>query len=281
VTPSGQVSTSYPGSETVHTLNLKRAAVKIPKNAKPLTLPQLQAAIREVTHATVKPGDPAPVNTEAAALASPPEGAEHVRHRFTLRTAPGIEIQAEFYRPSDGKHRALLILRDSLDPSLEAGRARDIRNLRAIADAGTAVLVIAPRPSPPGTEETKSPILGPFYMTELRAELVGKTILGMRVDDVIAAMNFLVGGETVDPRDIAADASGHLGLVLLHAAVLDPRLRTISVHTLGATAPLETYRGLLNLPMPIDAPQDILPGVLLKYDVPDLNRALGARNEPY
>jgi hypothetical protein len=83
-----------------------------------------------------------------------------------------------------------------------------------LADAGTAVLVIAPRPSPPGNEETKASILGPFYLTELRTELVGKTLLGLRVDDVIAA---------------------------------------------------------------IDAPEDILPGVLLHYDIPDLIRALGPR----
>jgi hypothetical protein len=29
--------------------------------------------------------------------------------------------------------------------------------------------------------------------------------------------------------------------------------------------------------MPIDAPEDILPGVLLHYDVPDLTQALGSR----
>jgi hypothetical protein len=29
--------------------------------------------------------------------------------------------------------------------------------------------------------------------------------------------------------------------------------------------------------MPLDAPQDILPGVLLKYDIPDLVRVLGSR----
>ena len=29
--------------------------------------------------------------------------------------------------------------------------------------------------------------------------------------------------------------------------------------------------------MPINAPEDILPGVLLRYDIPDLTKALGAR----
>ena len=34
---------------------------------------------------------------------------------------------------------------------------------------------------------------------------------------------------------------------------------------------------LLKAPLPLDAPQDILPGVLLKYDIPDLVRVLGPR----
>jgi cephalosporin-C deacetylase-like acetyl esterase len=270
VTPTGQVSTSYPGSETVHTLTLKRYAT-LPK-PKPLTPPQLQQTIREITHATVKPGDPPPVNTQSPPLVSPPEGDVHVRHRFTLATAPGIDIQAEFYRPSDGKHPVLLVLKDSLDPALEPSRVEEIKKFRALADAGTAVLVIAPRPSPPGTEETKAPLLGTFYLTELRAELVGKTLLGLRVDDVVSAINFTIHGSTEDPNQITAQATGHLGLVLLHAAVLDSRLKHITIdHT------LESYKTLLEAPMPIDAPEDILPGVLLHYDIPDLVHTLGPR----
>jgi hypothetical protein len=228
--------------------------------------------VREVTHAVAKPGDPAPINTQSPDLAAPPEGNVHVRHRFTLATAPGISIDAEFYRPSDGKHPALLILRDSLDPSLESGRADDIRALRAMADAGTAVLVIAPRPSPPGTEEAKASLLGSFYLSGLRAELVGKTLLGLRVDDVIAAVNFISVGTTPDPNRISAQASGHLGLVLMHAAVLDPRLKHIAVDHV-----LESYGGLIEAPIPKDAPQDILPGVVRRYDIPDLVRELGPR----
>jgi len=270
VTPTGQVSTSYPGSETVYTLTLKRYAT-LPK-PKLLTPPQLQQTIREVTHAVVKPGDPDPINTQSPPLASPPEGDVHVRHRFTLATAPGINIQAEFYRPADGKHPVLIVLKDSLAPTLEPTRGEEIKKFRGLADAGTAVLVIAPRPSPPGTEETKASILGPFYLTELRAELVGKTLLGLRVDDVIAAVNFTSHGTTVDPNQVTAQASGHLGLVLLHAAALDPRIKHITIdHT------LESYKSLLQAPMPIDAPEDILPGVLLYYDIPDLIKALGPR----
>ena len=270
VTPTGQVATSYPHSETVQTLTFKRYA-GLPK-PKALTEPQLQQTVREVTRTTVKPGDAAPVNTQSSPLAAPPEGDVHVRHRFTLATAPGINIQAEFYRPADGKHPMLLVLKDSLDPALESSRTEEIRKYRALADAGTAVLVVAPRPSPPGNEETKASVLGPFYLTTLRAELVGKTLLGLRVDDVIAAVNFMQDSTTGDPNQISAQASGHLGLVLLHAAVLDSRLKHITVdHTLAS------YAGLMRVPMPIDAPEDIVPGVLLHYDIPDLVRTLGPR----
>jgi hypothetical protein len=166
----------------------------------------------------------------------------------------------------------LLVLKDSLSPTLEPSRTEEIKKFRALADAGTAVLVVAPRPSPPGNEETKASILGPFYLTELRAELVGKTLLGLRVDDVIAAVNFMQDSTTGDPNQISAQASGHLGLVLLHAAALDFCIKHITIdHT------LESYSSLLQAPMPIDAPEDILPGVLTHYDIPDLIKALGPR----
>ena len=56
------------------------------------------------------------------------------------------------------------------------------------------------------------------------------------------------------------------------SAALDPRLKHITIdHT------LESYTSLLQSPMPIDAPEDILPGVLLHYDVPDLIHTLGSR----
>jgi hypothetical protein len=229
---------------------------------------QLQTDIREVTNAGAVPGTPSP-----ASIASSPEDPDHIRHRLKLITDPGITIDAEFYRPkTQGKHPTLLLLCDSLDGSLDVQRASEIDHFRSLAKAGTAVFVAAPRPSPPGVEDTKSSILGPFYITELRSELVGKTLLGMRVDDVIHAVDFFSTGDTEDPSNITAEASGHMGLVLLHAAVLDPRLKHITVDH-----PLESYRSLLDAPLPIDAPQDILPGVLLKYDIPELARILGPR----
>ena len=94
----------------------------------------------------------------------------------------------------------------------------------------------------------------------------------MRVDDVIRAVDYLASRPDVDAKNITVVASGHMGLVALHAAVLDARIRHVTVDHV-----LESYASLLEAPMPVDAPQDILPGVLEKYDVPDLVWVLGDR----
>ena len=55
VTATGQVATSYPGSETVFSLNLKRAKEKLPQ-LPVQTLLQVQTDVREVTEAEAVPG---------------------------------------------------------------------------------------------------------------------------------------------------------------------------------------------------------------------------------
>jgi cephalosporin-C deacetylase-like acetyl esterase len=96
--------------------------------------------------------------------------------------------------------------------------------------------------------------------------------MGMRIDDTIRAVDYLASRPDVDAKRITAEASGHLGLVLLHAAVLDARLAHVTVDDA-----LSSYRSLIEAPMPRDAPQDILPGVVRHYDLPELDRALGSR----
>jgi hypothetical protein len=101
---------------------------------------------------------------------------------------------------------------------------------------------------------------------------VGRTLVGLRVDDVIRAIDYLSSRADVDPAHISAQASGHMGLVLLHAGVLDRRIRPIEVDHV-----LISYRSLLDAPLPTGAPEDVIPGVLLHYDIPDLERALQPR----
>jgi len=263
VTPTGQVATSYPGSETVFTLNRKRAATLLPPSSQRLTGQKLAKAIREATQTSVLPGtsmfDPSLLAAKTG--------------DFTLPSSTGIDLHGNLYVPStSGRHPAVILLvPDSINGNSPIARVNKLR-FESLAAAGNIVLAITPRPSPPGTDDMKSPILGPFYLLSLRADLVSRTLVGMRIDDVAYITDYLASRPDVDPAQITATGSGHMGLVLLHAAVLDPRLKHISVDHV-----LTSYRSLIDAPMPIGAPEDIIPGVLLHYDIPDLVQSLGAR----
>jgi cephalosporin-C deacetylase-like acetyl esterase len=261
VTPTGQVATSYPGSETVFSLNRKRAAEILRNVPKRLTAQQLANAIREVTETSVRPG----TSNFNPSLLTAKTG------EFTLPSADGIDLHGHLFIPRAAGRHAAVILLVSNDISLDTplGRAEKAR-FEALAAAGNIVLAITPRPSPPGTESMKSPILGPFYLLSLRAGLVSRTLVGMRLDDVTRITDYLASRP--DVSTISATGSGHMGLVLLHAAVLDPRLRHISVDHV-----LTSYRSLTDAPLPVGASEDILPGVLLHYDLPELVQALGTR----
>jgi hypothetical protein len=263
VTPTGQVLTSYPKSETVFTLNKKRSARFVPASPLDLSVGKLSAYIRKVTKAEAEPGKSKPYAELLAAKTGP----------FVLPSDAEIDLQGELSIPSgEGRHPAVLLLvPDSMRADNSIARA-NLAQFNALAAAGNIVLAITPRPSPPGTDDMKSPILGPFYLLSLRADLVGRTLLGMRVDDAIRATDYLARRPDVDPSRITAIASGHMGLVLLHDAVLDSRLKHITIDHV-----LTSYRSLLAAPMPVGAPEDVLPSVLLRYDIPNLVQALGPR----
>ncbi len=255
VTSTGQVATSYPAAATVFTLNKGKAErIKTPQG---LSLSNLRAAIRQSTHVQSLPGQSHPKALPGPA--TPAGTAEHL----ILQLAPDENLGV-WVQPLVGRHSATLIVREN------AENPGSTKEETAVAGQ-TETFVFTPRPSPPGTEDVKSPLLGPFYLTELRAELVGKTLMGLRIDDVIHVIDYILSRPEVDPANLTVIAHGHMATVALHAAVLDGRIAHIS------DGGLRSYRDLVNDPMPKDAPQDVLPGVLRRYDLPNLRQALGSR----
>ena len=256
VTPTGQVATSFPGSATVFTLNKAKAdAVRTPNSRSEV---ELQNAVRAVTKAEAVPGQSKPAVVDRERVGA--------QDHLVVRLAPGQDMSLRVL-PIEGRHPATLYLTDT-----PAGLSRT-EHTRALVNSAhsSEVFIFTPRPSPPGTEESKSPLLGDFYLTELRAELVGRTLLGLRVDDVIRMVDYIASRPEVDARQITLVANGHMATVALHAAILDRRVAHVT------DSGLRSYRDVVNDPLPKDAPQDVLPGVLPQYDLPDLRRILGAR----
>jgi hypothetical protein len=114
--------------------------------------------------------------------------------------------------------------------------------------------------------------LGPFYLLSLRAQLVGKTLVGLRVDDAIRCVDWLASRPDVDSAKISGRGSGAMGIVLLHAAALDTRVREVTIEKT-----LLCYRAAVESSMTRNLAQSVIPGVLRHYDLDDLIAAIGPR----
>jgi hypothetical protein len=76
----------------------------------------------------------------------------------------------------------------------------------------------------------------------------------------------------VDPLRIAIYGNGPLGIVALHAAALDSRIRSVIVENT-----LASYRMVLDQPLHRNISEVMIPGVLRKYDVGSLVLAISPR----
>jgi cephalosporin-C deacetylase-like acetyl esterase len=283
-TPSGQVSTSY-RSETVASLNLKRAVplvAPMPSVSTPvesnLLRTRLRSTIRTLTGAQARPGAPAMqvdvltndameyYRVESLALRGDEGGSVTgalLTPRASVISAPGRGSNA-----ASSKRPIVIVLDDRpLSMLLGADSTPD-----RLARGGALVLVLNPRPTPVGTESIKSPYLGPFNLLSLRAFLVGKTILGLRIDDTIRAIDWLVRRPDADNRRVSLYGRGASAMVALHVGVLDDRVSDLDLENL-----LGSYRSVVEELLHKDVSEVVVPGVLRHYDVDALLLAMRPR----
>ena len=127
------------------------------------------------------------------------------------------------------------------------------------------MMALDPRPTPPGTESIKSPFLGIFNLLSLRAFLVGKTIVGFRLDDAIRGLDWLASHRNVNRDDITVYGRGPSGMVALHAAVVDSRISRIVLENT-----LVSYQMIVDQPVHRNVSEVVIPAVLRAYDTGDL-----------
>jgi cephalosporin-C deacetylase-like acetyl esterase len=253
-TPTGQVSTSI-GGETIPSIIRAHAAQVLPKT-RPVST-ELMEDIRGLTGATARPS----------------KGVQFVIEGFGASATEPVTLQGEngelhgsiTVPATAGPHPAVLILSSTPSDTLT-------QMTPALAQSGHVVMVIGVTPNPPGAEGLKSPYLGTFNLLGLRALLVGKSIMGMRIDDTIRAMDLLAPRSDVDPASITVYGNGAMGAVALNAAVLDSRIKRVVVENT-----LTSYRLVLDEPLHRNISEILIPGVLRKYDMGDLLLALGGR----
>ena len=122
------------------------------------------------------------------------------------------------------------------------------------------------------TEEIKAPLLGSHYLLSLRALLVGRTLVGLRVDDVLRAIDWLLARPDADGGTSRSTAPERW--------VWSRCTRRHSILEIGRVVvenSLVTWRAIVDQPLHRNAAEVVVPGVLRRYDLPDLVASIAPR----
>jgi len=151
----------------------------------------------------------------------------------------------------------------------DSGEATDLEWIEGLAKEGKTVLEIDLRGlgQTQGVGETyyNHELFGTDGVDYYFAYLLGKSYVGMRTEDLLAAVR-----EQVQPVEIVAEGEV-AGLVALHAAALEPAL----IKSVHLEKPIRSWYDFVqsgSTPYPIT---NVVHGALLEYDVPDLRRLAG------
>lgn len=123
-----------------------------------------------------------------------------------------------------------------------------------------------------GLGETEDPYIynySKYWNKEYRVAVtsmhIGRPVMGQRVADMRTLLNFCSQDEKLKGRKITVVADGVYGPVVMHAAVLDERIRQAVL-----TRCLKSWKEYLVNPLQRDMYSNVLFGVLPYYDLPDL-----------
>jgi histidinol-phosphate/aromatic aminotransferase/cobyric acid decarboxylase-like protein len=105
-----------------------------------------------------------------------------------------------------------------------------------------------------------------------RALLVDRTLVGMQVEDLLAAYLVLESREDVDPGRVAVLGKGHGGLLALVLGALEPRVERVAIE-----GTVLSYLEIARARYHEDLTAAFVPGVLRDFDLPDLAAALAPR----
>jgi len=274
-TETGQVLTSL-GGVTVYDLTQRLAEDLIPV---PPSLPtraeveayqaRIRVRMREVLALS------APDNPLEARTVERREGNGYLREKVVFSSQPDILVPALLFRP-----RKLTASGRAVVYVAEFGKEQEAKpggEIEALVRAGDLVLAIDVR----GVGETKSQVVrrGDYYHiygteTELTytSWMIGRPLFGMRVTDVLRAVEYLRGRKEAVNRPLAVYGVGAGALLALCAAALDQHIAEVHCREM-----LVSYRNFLATPVPRFHCNILVPRLLRHFDLPEVAIAIAPR----
>lgn len=260
VTQTGNVD-GEPGSRKLYQIIAEEFRARKQSRAIPELLEELQRL-----------GVPSSGSNPSVKVRSKVESADFHVEEMAFESEPGVSISARLYLPkSAGRKPAVVMFEEKRLPvPLYVQRSQSTAAVaEGLARSGRIVMEVDPRDSPAANDGR--PFLG-NWLTNERADLVGRNLAAMRAHDLLTAIDLLAARPDVDASSIRGYARGVKGVWLLLAAAVDKRLEKIWLdRTPWSIA--AAFDGPLTNHL-FDA---MIPRFALHWDYSDLVRAIGDR----
>jgi dienelactone hydrolase len=204
-------------------------------------------------------------------VTSKSEGTDIRIEEMHFESEPGVPVSARLYLPNGaGRKPAVVMFEEKRLPvPLYVQRSQSTAQIaEELARSGQVVMEFDPRDSAAAYEGR--PFLG-NWVTNERAELVGRNLAGMRAHDLLVAVDALTARRDVDATSIRGYARGVKGTWLLLAAAADPRLRKIWLDRTPWS-----IAAALEGPLTDHLFDAMIPGFALHWDFQDLVAMIGA-----
>jgi cephalosporin-C deacetylase-like acetyl esterase/enamine deaminase RidA (YjgF/YER057c/UK114 family) len=270
VTPTGQVSTSL-NSLSVEAIT-RRDATKLTANPQVISnqasLLELQSKVRaDVRQLAGVTADEKQLPKVTSTLLK--QAKDYRTESLKIESESGVVLRGVLGMPDFGGSHAAIVWMDPAPVEAVSQSPEFIRLVRA----GNLVVAFHPRDvlgEPQSGPEQLA--LGQYMPELLRAIVVGKTIVGMRVDDVVRVVNWICARNDVDQRKLSLYGRGGLGMAALHAAAIDGRVGRVILES-----SLLSYRTALEAGLHKNLSESVIPSVLTRYDTPQLMQAVFPR----
>ncbi len=271
-TETGQVATSL-GGETVFTMNAARAEQLRKGRSTLANASQLADFQNRIRRAAM---DRSGFQSVSGELKVTPYGVitrtgYHIR-KLAYESDPGIVIPALLYIPVGGAAKKPAVL--MVDGKGKQAADKDADQL---ARSGRIVLSIDVR----GLGETRrklDPAGSDFdryfgdYEDAMTGIMMGRTLVAMRARDIQRGLDLLAAQPEVDAQKLAGIGRHGGAVSMLYAAVFDPRLRSIALEGM-----LLSYDAVVANHIHRQIFEDVAPGALQDFDLPDLVSAIAPR----
>jgi cephalosporin-C deacetylase-like acetyl esterase len=260
VTQSGNVDTE-PGSRKLYQIIADEFRARKQKRG----VPEMLAELRRLGVPSKGPA-PSPVITST----SEETGFRIEEIRF--ESEQGVIVSARLYLPKgEGRKPAVVMFEEKRLPvPLYVQRSQSTRAIaEALVRSGQVVMEVDPRDSPAAVDGR--PFLG-NWLTNERAELVGRNLPAMRAHDLLVAVDVLAARSDIEAGSIRGYARGVKGVWLMLAAAVDPRLGKIWLDRTPWS-----MAAALEGPMTSHLFEALIPRFALHWDFQDLVSAMGGR----